>query len=88
MEFIDPPKPNPNSKFRIRNFVQELKQHPNCWAIYRRVDHDDDRRAVVNVHSAVHSHRSHYPDITWQAVKDDLGWYIAGCYEPKENDNA
>lgn len=83
IEFIDPPE-LPQHKFRIRNFVNELVKTPNKWAVYRRVEHDDYRRATVNCYSAIDHHRRRYPEIRWEAVKDDRGWYIAAIYEQGE----
>lgn len=80
MEFIDEPVFK-QTRYKTRLFVEELKQNPNRWAVYRRLDHEDPRRAMVNCYSAVTRYRLRYPEIQWEPAKDDLGWYVAAFYK-------
>ena len=84
IEFIDPPK-LPEGKFRLRHFVDEMVKNPNRWAVYRRVEHNDPRRAIVNCYSAVCHYRLQYPELRWESVKDEQGWYVAAIYEQGES---
>jgi len=84
IEFIEPPT-LPEGKFRLRNFCDELVRTPNKWAMYRRIEHADPRRQIVNCYSAVNHYRTRYPHIRWESVKDDQGWYIAAIYEQENN---
>lgn len=80
MEFID--KPNfERTKYKVRRFVEDLKQVPNQWAVYRRYPKSVGRQSTTNCFSAVCRYRLRYPEITWEAAQDDNDWYVAAIYE-------
>lgn len=85
MEFIEQPEiQRKRTKYKVREFVVELKQNPDRWAIYARPNGKSPRQAMVNTFSAVNRVRLRYPEIRWEACKDEQGWYIAAIYESGE----
>lgn len=81
MEFIEEPQLRPRTKYKVRAFVEELKETPNKWAIYSRPNGKDDRQKMTNCYSSITRYRLRYPEIRWEPAKDDQGWYVAAIYE-------
>ncbi len=81
MEFIENPDLRPRTKYKVREFVENLMKAPNKWAVYSRPNGPTERHRMTNCYSSVHRYRLRYPHVRWEPAKDDKGWYIAAIYE-------
>lgn len=82
MEFIDEPEIK-RTRYKVRRFVEDLKANPNQWAVYCRYPLDKGRGSTTNCFSAVCRYRLRYPEVRWEAAKDDNDWYVAAIYSPE-----
>ena len=82
LEFINNPK-LVKKKNHVQQFVEELKNHPLCWALLRtspeKTQYWGNRFSME-----LGTLKKRFPDVDWHKAETDEAWQIVAWYQPEE----